>query len=90
MTVSLKKWQACGTYAAYQRHRRRAQKPCQPCCDAASKYHRDLRRKSATVREAANRQGRIASRALHRLRQRHEAEYRALYKEELYREWRSA
>lgn len=33
----------CGTRAAYRRHRRRRQMPCQPCVDAARAYDRARR-----------------------------------------------
>lgn len=90
MKVRLKKWAPCGTYAAYQRHRRRSEQPCAPCRVAATTYHRELRRDSAETRASINRQSRVQSRALHRLRQSHPDEYRKLYVEEMHREWKSA
>jgi hypothetical protein len=35
--------QPCGTRAAYRRHRRRGETPCQPCRDAAALYKRTAR-----------------------------------------------
>lgn len=87
MTVRLKKLQRCGTYGAYQRHRRNREDPCEECRVAAVTYHRDLRQKSATARANSNRQSRVQSRALHRLRQKYPAEFRAFFMEELQREW---
>jgi hypothetical protein len=33
----------CGTVSAYKRHLRAAERPCQPCRDAWSAYHRERR-----------------------------------------------
>lgn len=42
--------QPCGTRAAYRRHRRHGETPCQPCRDAAAAYKRNF---SARRRAAA-------------------------------------
>lgn len=34
----------CGTYAAYIRHKRAQEEPCEPCVKAFREYHRDRRR----------------------------------------------
>lgn len=38
----------CGTYSAAQRHRRRGEKPCPPCREAAAAYMREHRRRHAS------------------------------------------
>ncbi len=43
----------CGTRAAYRRHRRRGEEPCQPCKDAAAEYRRDSNLKQRHDLQAA-------------------------------------
>ena len=38
----------CGTVAAYKRHQRRGEQPCQSCRAANAAYHRELYRRRKT------------------------------------------
>jgi hypothetical protein len=73
---------ACGTYPGYQAHRRRGDEICVPCRDACADYHRDRRdrRPESLRREQDARKAR--RRALSRLAEQHQEQYRALYREE--------
>jgi hypothetical protein len=44
--------QPCGTRAAYRRHRRRGERTCQPCRDAAARYARGDRCSTRTPQDA--------------------------------------
>ncbi|MCP2339213.1 hypothetical protein [Actinomadura rupiterrae] len=63
--------QPCGTRAAYKRHKRRGEQPCEPCRQANAAYIRPT--------------GSARHRALKALAERHAAEYDALYRTELAR-----
>ena len=41
----------CGTHAAYRRHLRKKEQPCQPCTTAANKYNADRRTKTQPKRQ---------------------------------------
>lgn len=56
----------CGTPAAYRRHRRRGEEPCQPCREAVAAYQR-------TYRATARQQTMQASTAAGRIRQAEQA-----------------
>lgn len=77
--------QPCGTPAAYMRHIKAKQKPCEPCRLAWNAYQVD-RRQDPDIRMAtreANKVSRVARyRALVRLAKRYPPEYRALLAEE--------
>ena len=72
----------CGTYAAYQRHRRRRERACDACREASRVYHSN-RRRDPKVRAAENRDTNARSRALWRLADEHRARFRELFAEEL-------
>ena len=72
----------CGTYAGYQRHARRRENACDECKAAARDYMRDFRSRPGN-REREREGNRAATRALWALANRHEAEYRALYAQQL-------
>ena len=82
MTRELK---PCGTPAAYMRHIKAKQKPCEPCRLAWNAYQVD-RRQDPDIRMAdreQNRDSRIARyRALTRLAELHPKDFRALNAEE--------
>ena len=44
---------ACGTNAAYQRHLRLGELPCEPCAEAARQYKRDYNARKARERTGA-------------------------------------
>ena len=71
-----------GTGAAYQRHRRAGETPCQECRDARAVYIREYRARHphfvAEQRENVTARGR----ALTRLKHRYPAVYKRLYIEE--------
>lgn len=67
----------CGTDAAYGRHRRRGEVPCEPCREAHSEVSSRYRTQKAE-REAA-RQG-----ALEKLAKIHPSTFRLLFSEELH------
>lgn len=71
-----------GTTGAYQRHRKRGEEPCDDCRAAQATYMRELRR-NPNVREADRAQAKAYKAAESRLRERHRAEFDALYAEEL-------
>ncbi len=75
---------ACGTYAAYQRHRKRGEQPCDPCKQANTAYARDRRTRSEVRRDDAL-AGAARRRAYRRLADAHPAEFRRLYVEETIR-----
>lgn len=78
----MKPVQPCGTYAAYERHRRRGEQPDQDCVDAARTYSaaRHQRNRHHQRHEDAARR-----RAHRRLAAAHQTEFRALYLRELAR-----
>lgn len=70
--------QPCGTPAAYQRHLRRGEEPCDPCLTAANAY------KASNARDVGTQRAR--QRALSRLSHLHPAHYAVLLAEELDKE----
>lgn len=73
----------CGTYAAYQRHKRRGEPACQPCCLARNAYAAHRWADATPETRLAKRVHRRAyERALSRLRQQHRGEFAALLREE--------
>lgn len=73
----------CGTEAAYQRHLRHGEEPCEACDRAhaayvRAAYHDNPARRAAKIAYSSARQ-----RAMRRLAQRHHAEFRAILAEEL-------
>jgi len=71
----------CGTYAAYQRHIKRGERPDTKCRKAAAEYSR-RRRQNPEVRRRQVAQDTARTRALSRLAKMHPAQYRVLYEEE--------
>lgn len=49
---SLANLQPCGTVAAYVRHRRRGEAPCQACRDANARYYADIRQRTRSTNGA--------------------------------------
>jgi hypothetical protein len=72
----------CGTYGAYQRHRKAGEEPCQPCRDANAQYTREFRRSRPELyaRELASKYARW--RALERLAREHPKRFATLLNEE--------
>lgn len=75
--------QPCGTYAAYQRHRKNGETPCAKCRAANAQYMRWLRETSPTARAKNTERVAARDRALVRLKAMHPGLYRALYTEEM-------
>ncbi len=75
--------QPCGTYAAYQRHRKHGEEPCADCRAANTEYSVQYRRNSPGEREKNLNRMNARSRALVRLKAMHPGQYRALYTEEM-------
>jgi hypothetical protein len=75
---------ACGTHRGYRSHRRRAERPCDPCRLAYNAYRQRLR---AAGPESARQQRRdyqaAYNRALARLRAEHLGRFAQLLNEEL-------
>jgi len=71
-----------GTYAGYQRHRRRGEPACDPCKEGNRAYQK-ARRTTAEGRAAANRHSRATSRALWKLSQAHPEEFAELRRQTL-------
>lgn len=67
-----------GTYGGYQDCVHRLEGACQECKDAAAEYQREYRRKNPSYREQNLSQGRLRSKALHILKERHLSEYQAI------------
>lgn len=82
MTRELK---PCGTIAAYMRHRKAGQKPCDPCRLAWNTYQNE-RRQDPDVRAALREQNRPSTtarrRAMAELVRRHRAEFLTILAEE--------
>lgn len=73
-----------GTTAGYWQHRRRCEKPCDPCREAHNAYIRERRQvDDGKARRAADMRAR--TRAWRELARRHRAEYRLLLQAELSR-----
>lgn len=72
-----------GTYAGYQRHKKRGVRPCEACLAANRDYTANLRANSPELRENDALMNKIRSRALWRLKDRHQREFRVLVAEEL-------
>ena len=66
-----------GTYAGAQVHRRRGEKPCNPCLDAAADYQRDYRDLTASRNARRDRYARAY--VLRALREQDPTLYRRLY-----------
>lgn len=54
---TIRKWdhltlRPCGTVAAYVRHRRRGEAPCQACRDANARYYADIRQRTRSTNGA--------------------------------------
>ena len=79
--------QPCGTPAAYQRHIRRGEKPCEPCREAWRAYIASQRSGNEHMRAEGRKNTRAHHRAKQRLADAHRAEYEALLLEEKLREW---
>lgn len=75
----------CGTYAGYQYHSKRGERPCRPCRDAANAYQRERRQANPDVRAKDNRDNAARNRAVWRLAAEHPERYRELVAEELAR-----
>ena len=73
----------CGTYAAYQQHRKRGEAACQACRAAGTAYMREYRARKAPGAIEAQTAGRATSRALWRLRQMHWADFELLFADEM-------
>lgn len=63
----------CGTYAAWQRHKRRQEKPCEACAAARAQYLRQRYRDPGWAMRRARED------ALEALAHRHPEEFRRLY-----------
>lgn len=77
--------QPCGTPAAYMRHRKAKQKPCDPCRLAWNEYQCERRQDPdvrASIREQNKPSSKARHRALRRLARLYPADYRAIYAEE--------
>ena len=74
-----------GTYGGYKAHRRRGQKACRPCLDAASE--RQARYREANPDNGTDRQyARARRRALERLRREHDEAFARYLADELAKE----
>jgi hypothetical protein len=72
----------CGTYGAYQAHRRRGETPCAPCRRANADYMAEIRRRYPRHRQRDYERTVIRNRALARLAELHPEEFEALLTEE--------
>jgi hypothetical protein len=73
----------CGTYAAYQRHKRRVEPIDDACREANRVYAANYRASNPQARTRDRTYGNARHRALQRLRQRHPAEFNRLLAEEI-------
>jgi hypothetical protein len=71
-----------GTYRGYAKCRLRIEGACAPCLTANADYHQQHRADNPERREQDRRNKSAYYRALSRLRDRHRAEFLALYAEE--------
>lgn len=67
MTAATRTLQPCGTEAAYQRHRRRGEQPCEPCAEARRAKKREWEHTS-TPREELQPCGTVAAYCRHQYR----------------------
>jgi len=79
--------QPCGTHAAYQRHRRAGETPCEKCKNGNAVYMRMLRAGNEAVRDNSRKNTRAHNRAKQRLADLHPDEYAALLLEEKQKGW---
>lgn len=71
----------CGTYAGYQRHKRRGDLPCDGCRDANRRYMAEYRERPE-VRLRIRQLSAARDRALEALRRRHPGEFERLFDRE--------
>jgi hypothetical protein len=74
-----------GTPAAYQRHHRVGDPPCDDCLAAHAAYQRGIRERNPIVRRRQHRTQDARRRALARLAEEQPARFKVLYAEELSR-----
>jgi len=80
-----RKLKPCGTLAAYKRHLRMGEKPCDACTSANTATRKAYYHSSPAVRSLQVRRNLARLRALARLKAAHPDEYRRFYAEEMQR-----
>lgn len=77
--------QPCGTYGAYQRHRRNSEDPCDACTKAAREYTAGYRDKNPDKLRGEMDMNNARTRALWQLSRMYPGKFRSLVKAELKR-----
>lgn len=72
----------CGTYRGAQAHRKRGEKPCDPCKAAQNAYVKQWRTRNAERAAELHRDQNARDRALRALARRHPGEFDQLYQAE--------
>jgi hypothetical protein len=65
----------CGTRAAYERHRKHSEKPCDACMKAAATHTAAKRESRPDVREAERTRQRVIARAMRQLAREYPARF---------------